>query len=105
MVFLSNGEWRAHGLGADDMCNHFPQLAHRRHYMPSPCWTYPTKGGLPSIFDICGSLRVKLSVFLREVEKLSGFELPSKSDKGLVRIRIKIRSSPDTWKTAGFWAE
>jgi transcriptional regulator with XRE-family HTH domain len=31
---------------------------------------------LRSIFDICGSLGVKPSVFLREVEKLSGFELP-----------------------------
>jgi transcriptional regulator with XRE-family HTH domain len=32
---------------------------------------------LRSIFDICGSLSMKLSVFLRQVEKLSSFELPS----------------------------
>ena len=35
-----------------------------------------TNPSLRSIFDICGSLPVKPSVFLREVEKLSGFELP-----------------------------
>jgi transcriptional regulator with XRE-family HTH domain len=35
-----------------------------------------TNPSLLSIFDICGSLRVKPFVFLREVEKLSNFELP-----------------------------
>jgi transcriptional regulator with XRE-family HTH domain len=35
-----------------------------------------TNPSLRSIFDICGSLRMKPSVFLREVEKLAGFELP-----------------------------
>ena len=35
-----------------------------------------TNPSLRSIFDICGSLSVKPSAFLREVEKLAGFELP-----------------------------
>jgi transcriptional regulator with XRE-family HTH domain len=35
-----------------------------------------TNPSLRSTFDICASLRVKPSVFLRQVEKLSGFELP-----------------------------
>jgi transcriptional regulator with XRE-family HTH domain len=35
-----------------------------------------TNPSLRSIFDICGSLRVKPSVFLRQVEQLSGFEVP-----------------------------
>lgn len=35
-----------------------------------------TNPSLRSIFDICGSLDMKPSAFLREVEKLSGFELP-----------------------------
>jgi len=35
-----------------------------------------TNPSLRSIFDICGSLRMKPSVFLRKVEKLAGFELP-----------------------------
>ena len=36
-----------------------------------------TNPSLRSIFDICGSLGMKPSAFLREVEKLSSFELPS----------------------------
>ncbi len=36
-----------------------------------------TNPSLRSIFDICGSLQMKPSVFLREVEKLASFELPS----------------------------
>jgi transcriptional regulator with XRE-family HTH domain len=36
-----------------------------------------TNPSLRSIFDICGSLQVKPSAFLREVEKLASFELPS----------------------------
>lgn len=36
-----------------------------------------TNPSLRSIFDICGSLGMKPSAFLREVEKLAGFELPS----------------------------
>lgn len=36
-----------------------------------------TNPSLRSIFDICGSLNVKPSVFLREVEKIANFELPS----------------------------
>jgi transcriptional regulator with XRE-family HTH domain len=36
-----------------------------------------TNPSLRSIFDICGSLRMKPSVFLRQVEQLSGFELPA----------------------------
>jgi transcriptional regulator with XRE-family HTH domain len=36
-----------------------------------------TNPSLRSIFDICGSLHMKPSVFLRQVENLSGFELPS----------------------------
>ena len=36
-----------------------------------------TNPSLRSIFDICGSLQMKPSVFLRQVEKLSGFELPA----------------------------
>lgn len=36
-----------------------------------------TNPSLRSIFDICGSLEMKPSVFLRQVEKLSGFELPA----------------------------
>ena len=36
-----------------------------------------TNPSLRSIFDICISLEMKPSVFLRQVEKLSGFELPS----------------------------
>ena len=39
-----------------------------------------TNPSLRSIFDICGSLSIKPSVFLREVEKLASFELPE--DKG-----------------------
>lgn len=35
-----------------------------------------TNPSLRSIFDICASLGMKPSAFLREVEKLSGFELP-----------------------------
>jgi transcriptional regulator with XRE-family HTH domain len=35
-----------------------------------------TNPSLRSIFDICGSLQMKPSVFLRQVEKLSSFELP-----------------------------
>jgi transcriptional regulator with XRE-family HTH domain len=37
-----------------------------------------TNPSLRSIFDICMSLQMKPSVFLRHVEKLSGFELPDK---------------------------
>ncbi|WP_281046748.1 helix-turn-helix domain-containing protein [Terriglobus saanensis] len=36
-----------------------------------------TNPSLRSIFDICGSLQMKPSVFLRQVEQLSGFELPA----------------------------
>jgi transcriptional regulator with XRE-family HTH domain len=36
-----------------------------------------TNPSLRNIFDICGSLGMKPSVFLRQVEQLSGFELPS----------------------------
>jgi transcriptional regulator with XRE-family HTH domain len=36
-----------------------------------------TNPSLRSIFDICGSVGVKPSVFLRQVERMSGFELPS----------------------------
>lgn len=36
-----------------------------------------TNPSLRSIFDICGSLQMKPSVFLRHVEQLSGFEVPS----------------------------
>ena len=36
-----------------------------------------TNPSLRSIFDICSSLGMKPSVFLREVEKLASFELPS----------------------------
>lgn len=36
-----------------------------------------TNPSLRSIFDICSSLGVKPSAFLRQVEQLSGFELPS----------------------------
>jgi transcriptional regulator with XRE-family HTH domain len=36
-----------------------------------------TNPSLRSIFDICASLRMKPSVFLRQVEQLSGFELPA----------------------------
>ena len=35
-----------------------------------------TNPSLRSIFDICVSLDMKPSAFLRQVEKLSGFELP-----------------------------
>jgi transcriptional regulator with XRE-family HTH domain len=35
-----------------------------------------TNPSLRSIFDICVSLDVKPSVFIRQVEKLSGFKLP-----------------------------
>jgi transcriptional regulator with XRE-family HTH domain len=35
-----------------------------------------TNPSLRSIFDICGSLQMKPSVFLRQVEQLSGFESP-----------------------------
>jgi transcriptional regulator with XRE-family HTH domain len=35
-----------------------------------------TNPSLRSIFDICGSLEMNPSTFLRQVEKLSGFELP-----------------------------
>lgn len=38
-----------------------------------------TNPSLRSIFDICASLRLKPSVFLRQVEQLSGFELPSEA--------------------------
>ena len=38
-----------------------------------------TNPSLRSIFDICGSLQVKPSAFLRQVERLAGFELPSGS--------------------------
>ncbi len=36
-----------------------------------------TNPSLCSIFDICGSLQMKPSVFLHQVEQLSGFELPA----------------------------
>jgi len=36
-----------------------------------------TNPSLRSIFDICSSLDVKPSVFIRQVEQLAGFELPS----------------------------
>src|ERR1700743_775605 len=36
-----------------------------------------TNPSLRSIFDICASLDMKPSAFLRQVEQLSGFELPS----------------------------
>jgi transcriptional regulator with XRE-family HTH domain len=36
-----------------------------------------TNPSLRSIFDICGSLQMKPSTFLRQVERLAGFELPS----------------------------
>ena len=39
-----------------------------------------TNPSLRSIFDICASVRIKPSVFLRQVEQLSGFELPTQSD-------------------------
>jgi len=39
-----------------------------------------TNPSLRSIFDICGSLRMKPSVFLRQVENLSGFQLPSEAE-------------------------
>ena len=35
-----------------------------------------TNPSLRSIFDICVSLQIKPSAFLRQVERLSGFELP-----------------------------
>jgi transcriptional regulator with XRE-family HTH domain len=35
-----------------------------------------TNPSLRSIFDICSSLDIKPSVFLRQVEQLSGFKLP-----------------------------
>ena len=35
-----------------------------------------TNPSLRSIFDICGSLGIRPSAFLRQVEQLSGFELP-----------------------------
>ena len=35
-----------------------------------------TNPSLRSIFDICVSLQMKPSVFLRQVERLSSFELP-----------------------------
>lgn len=36
-----------------------------------------TNPSLRSIFDICGSVHMKPSLFLRQVEQLSGFELPA----------------------------
>jgi transcriptional regulator with XRE-family HTH domain len=36
-----------------------------------------TNPSLRSIFDICGSLGMKPSAFIRQVEQTSGFELPS----------------------------
>jgi transcriptional regulator with XRE-family HTH domain len=36
-----------------------------------------TNPSLRSIFDICGSVGVKPSAFIRQVEQTSGFELPS----------------------------
>ena len=36
-----------------------------------------TNLSLRSIFDICGSLQMKPSVFLRQVEQLCGFTLPA----------------------------
>ena len=36
-----------------------------------------TNPSLRSIFDICSSLDMKPSVFMRQVEQVSGFELPS----------------------------
>lgn len=39
-----------------------------------------TNPSLRSMFDICGSLGVKPSAFLRQVEQVSGFELPSKME-------------------------
>ena len=41
-----------------------------------------TNPSLRSIFDICGSLQMKPSVFLRQVEQLSGFELPAEKGRG-----------------------
>jgi transcriptional regulator with XRE-family HTH domain len=35
-----------------------------------------TNPSLRSIFDICATLEMKPSVFLRQVERLSGFSLP-----------------------------
>ena len=37
-----------------------------------------TNPSLRSIFDICASVEMKPSVFLRQVEQLSGFALPDK---------------------------
>jgi transcriptional regulator with XRE-family HTH domain len=39
-----------------------------------------TNPSLRSIFDICSSLGLKPSAFLRQVEQLSGFELPSNGE-------------------------
>jgi transcriptional regulator with XRE-family HTH domain len=36
-----------------------------------------TNPSLRSIFDICSSLQMKPSVFMRQVENLAGFELPT----------------------------
>ena len=36
-----------------------------------------TNPSLRSIFDICGSIQMKPSAFLRQVERLSSFELPA----------------------------
>ena len=46
-----------------------------------------TNPSLRSIFDICGSLGMKPSAFLRQVEQLSGFELPSSG------VRTKPRAA------------
>lgn len=39
-----------------------------------------TNPSLRSIFDICATLQIKPSAFLRQVERLSGFELPITND-------------------------
>lgn len=39
-----------------------------------------TNPSLRSIFDICSSIQIKPSVFLRQVEQVSGFELPAEAD-------------------------
>ena len=39
-----------------------------------------TNPSLRSIFDICGSVGMKPSAFIRQVEQVSGFELPSNGE-------------------------
>ena len=49
-----------------------------------------TNPSLRSIFDICGSLQMKPSVFLRQVEQLSGFDLPRREGlKTAARQRLR----------------